>query len=72
MHGQSPYWGSLTFNLQFWVISIVIDSDRGHCYEHYDIVTSIVTSITMKIERMTCIRMFVYVINFELPEMAKK
>ena len=27
--------GSLTFNKQFLVISIIIDCDRGHCYEHF-------------------------------------
>ena len=26
--------GSLTFKLAVFVISIVIDCDRGHCYEH--------------------------------------
>ena len=26
--------GSLTFKLAVLVISIVIDCDRGHCYEH--------------------------------------
>ena len=27
--------GSKTFKLAFLVISIVIDCDRGHCYEHF-------------------------------------
>ena len=53
-------------NQQFLVISFVIDSDRGHCYEHLK-----KNQITMKIEPVTCIWMFVYAINFELPEMAK-
>ena len=47
--------GSLTLNEQLLVISIVIDSDRGHCYEHlkkkYD-------------EPLTCIWIFVCGINF--------
>ena len=34
----------------FLVISIVIDSYRGHCYEHL-----IKKKFTMKIERVTCI-----------------
>ena len=38
----------------FLVISIVIDSGRGHCYVH----------LKKKIERVTCILMFAYVINF--------
>ena len=48
-------------------ISIVIDSDRGHCYENLK-----KKIFTMKIELMTCIRMFLYAILFELPEMAQK
>ena len=32
------------------VISIVVDSDRGHCYEHLK-----KNQFTMKIERVTCI-----------------
>ena len=48
--------------------SIVIDCDRGHCYAHLK--KKII--ITMKIEPVTYIWMFVYAINFELPVMAKK
>ena len=40
--------GPLTFNQQFLVISIVIDTDRGHCYEH-------LKKIKMKIELVTFI-----------------
>ena len=47
-------------------LSIVIDPDRGHCYEHLK-----KNQIKMEIEPVTYIWMFVYVINFELPEMAK-
>ena len=50
----------------FWVISIVIDFG-GHSYQ-----CSKKNQITMKIEPVTCIWMFVYAMNFELPEMAKK
>ena len=35
---ESPWCnlrGSLTFKLEVLVISIVIDCDRGHCYEHF-------------------------------------
>ena len=46
---------------------MVIDSDRGHCYEHFK-----KNQFMTKIEHVTCIWMFVYVMNFELPEMAKK
>ena len=36
----------------FWgVISIVIDSDRGHCYEHF----KKINQFTLKIEPVTCI-----------------
>ena len=33
-HLRSVLRGSLTFKLAVLVISIVIDCDRGHCYEH--------------------------------------
>ena len=49
------------------VISIVIDSDRGHCYEHLK-----KNQFPMKIERVTFIWTFMFTINFELPEMSKK
>ena len=49
------------------LISIVIDFDRGHCYEHLK-----KNQITMKIEPVACIWMFVYAMNFELPEITKK
>ena len=42
--------GSLTSELAFLVLSIVIDSDRGHCYEHFK-----KNQITMKIEPVTYI-----------------
>ena len=49
--------------------SIVIDTDRGHCYEHFQ---KKKYQIMIKIEPLTCIRMFRYEINFELPEIARK
>ena len=58
--------GSLTFKLVVLVFFIVFDTDRGHCYEHLK-----KNQFTMKIERVTCICMFVYAMNFALPEMAK-
>ena len=42
--------GSLTFKLAVLVISIVIDCDRGHCYEHLK-----KNRIPMKIEPVTYI-----------------
>ena len=54
-------------NRRFLDFPIVIDCDRGHYYEHLK-----KNQIRMKIEPVTCIWMFVYVINFELPEMAQK
>ena len=48
------------------LISIVIDSDTGHCYEHLK-----KNQFTIKIELVTCIWMFVYAMIFELPEMEK-
>ena len=59
--------GSLTHTYVFLDFSIVIDSDRGHCYEHLK-----KNQIMMKIEPVTCIWMFGYAINFELKDMAKK
>ena len=50
----------------FFATSIVIDSDTGQRYEHLK-----KKQITMKIEPITCILMYVYAMNFELPEMAK-
>ena len=53
----------LTFFFKFQWLLILIE----------DIVTSIKKNqFTMKIDHATCIWMFVYVMNFELPEMAKK
>ena len=52
------------FKLTVLVISIVIDCDRGHCYEHFQKKNL----IPMKIEPVTYISMFVYAMNFELPE----
>ena len=49
----------------FWVISIVINSDRRHCCEH-------LKKNMMKIERVTCIWMFVYAMNFWAPRNGKK
>ena len=50
------------------VISIVIDSDRGHCYEHLKKKKSIYNE-----NWMSDIYLIVYVyMNFELPEMSKK
>ena len=46
----NPINGSLTFNWKFLVSSIVIDSDRGHCYEYLK-----KNQITMKIEPVTYI-----------------
>ena len=43
------------------VISIVIDCDRGHCYEHF----KIKNQIPMKIEPVTYIWILM---NLELPE----
>ena len=60
---RGPYSG----NEQILVISIVIDSDGGHYYEHLK-----KNQFMMKIELMTCISMFVYAMIFELLEMAKK
>ena len=54
-------------NSQILAISIVIDSDSGHCYEHLK-----KSLFTMKIERVTFIRTFMFTMNFELPEMSKK
>ena len=48
----------------FFYFLIVIDSDRGQCHEHLKKIKLI--------EPVTCIWMFGYAINFELPEMAKK
>ena len=50
------------------VISIVIDSDWGHCYEHF----KKENLFMMKIELVTFIWMFMFMMNFELPEMSKK
>ena len=48
---SSLHLGDRVFeNWHFLVISIVIDSDRGHCYEHLK-----KKQFTMKIERMSCI-----------------
>ena len=49
------------------VISIVIDSDRGHCYEHFK-----KNQITMKIEPVTSIWMFVCAMNFWAARKGKK
>ena len=65
MRSFGVHWrGSLTFKLAVLEISIVIDSDRGHCYEH----------LKKNDENwpVTYIWMFVYSTNFELPEMSKK
>ena len=49
------------------VISIVINSDRGHYYEHFK-----KKLFMMKIERLTFIWTFMLTMNFELPETSKK
>ena len=52
------YWGAHCDNYSLFVISIVIDSDRGHCDEHLK------KKSTMKIEHVTYIWMFVCAMNF--------
>ena len=59
--------GIVYFKLAILVISIVIDSDRGHWWA-----LKKEDQNKMKIEPVTYIWMFVYVMNFELPEMSKK
>ena len=49
-------------NMSVLVFSIVIDSDRGAFKK---------SQFTLKIERLTYIWMFMYVMIFKLPEMAK-
>ena len=46
-------------NRQFFLISIVIDSDRRHCCQHFK-----KNQFKMKIEPVTCIWMFVCAMNF--------
>ena len=50
-----------------FIISIVIDCDRGHCYKHLKKNLN-----PMKIECVTFIWTFMFTINFKLPEMSKK
>ena len=54
-------------NYHFLIISIVIDSDRGHCYKHLKKI-----QFTMKIEPVTCIWMFVCVLKFWAARKVKK
>ena len=51
----------------FLDFSIVIDSDKRTSLRAFQ-----KNQITMKIEPLTCISMFVYAMNFEMPEMTKK
>ena len=66
--GEGRFYGYISYekiNVPKWRISLW---GRGHWYEHF----KIKNQFTMKIERVTCIWMFVHAMNFELPEMAQK
>ena len=54
-NGSITNFKSLIVQLAFLVISIIIDSDRGHCWVHL--------KKTIKIEPVTCISMFVFAMN---------
>ena len=57
----------MTIISSFLIVSIVIDSDRGHCYEHLN-----KNQFMMKIEPVTCIWMSVCAMNFWATRNCKK